>query len=78
MTLSFAGAASAQSGCGSGSGSGSGSGASCGATTTTTKTIKSSTLGRTGIDAGMLLIVGGGITVVVLGARRLARASVPD
>jgi len=73
MTLALAGIASAQSGSGSGSGGGTSS-----TTTTTIKTIKGGTLGRTGINAGILLIVGGGLTVAVLGARRLARASATD
>jgi hypothetical protein len=67
MTLSLAGIASAQ-----GSGSGSGAG---GATTTTSASIRAGSTARTGINAGILLLVGGGLTVAVLGARRIARAS---
>ena len=73
MTLSLAGIATAQTGSGSGSGTGASS-----TTTTTIKTISGGSLGRTGINAGILLIVGGGLTVAVLGARRLARASATD
>ena len=70
MTLSLAGVASAQ---GSGSGSGSGTGAST--TTTTTKLVNAGSTARTGINAGVLLLVAGGLTVAVLGVRRIARAS---
>jgi hypothetical protein len=74
MTLTLAGVASAQSGSGSGSGTGGG------ATTTTATTIKTSgvTTARTGANTAILLLVGGGLTVAVLGARRLARASATD
>jgi len=68
MTLSLAGVASAQ-----GSGSGSGTGAST--TTTTTKLVNAGSTARTGINAGVLLLVAGGLTVAVLGVRRIARAS---
>jgi hypothetical protein len=75
MTLSLAGIASAQ-------GSGSGSGVTTTAPTPTTaavattikKTAAASTA-RTGLNTGFLLLVGGGLTVIVLGARRLARTS---
>lgn len=74
MTLSLAGIASAQ-------GSGSGSGATTTSVTTTTvaTTVKPASkvasTARTGINTGFLLLVGGGLTVIVLGARRLARTS---
>jgi hypothetical protein len=75
MTLSLAGIASAQ-------GSGSGSGAGAATTTTTTAVVARPTVpatrattARTGLNTGFLLLVGGGLTVIVLGARRLARSS---
>jgi hypothetical protein len=77
MTLSLAGIASAQ-------GSGSGSGATTttaagggGATTATTVKpgSKIASTARTGVNTGFLLLVGGGLTVIVLSARRLARTS---
>jgi hypothetical protein len=79
MTLSLAGIASAQ---GSGSGSGATTTTAAGGTTTTVaasttlrSTAGSLTTARTGLNTGFLLLVGGGLTVIVLGARRLARTS---
>ncbi len=73
MTLSLAGIAAAQ----TGSGSGSGTGGSTTTTNTTATTIHAAarTTARTGMNTAVLLLVGGGLTVAVLGVRRLARAS---